>query len=62
MVAGPGPVGLRLEADTFTVNRALTGRRSMAQITALPWEGDPAPYLAVFDTSPIRPPEDDLVE
>jgi len=62
VVVGPGPVRLRLEAGTFTVSRALTGRRSTAQIEALPWEGDPVPYLAVFDDSPIRPPADDLVE
>jgi hypothetical protein len=62
VVVGPGPVRLRLEADTFTVNRSLTGRRSAAQIDALPWEGDPVPYLAVFDASPIRPPVVDLVE
>jgi uncharacterized protein (TIGR03083 family) len=62
IVVGPGPERLRLEYDTFDVSRALTGRRSTAQIAALPWEGDPLPYLAVFETSPIRPPEYDLVE
>jgi len=62
VVVGPGGDRLRLEADTFTVSRALTGRRSTAQIAALPWEGDPTPYLAVFDTSPIRPPADDILE
>ena len=62
VVVGPGGDRLRLEADTFTVSRALTGRRSTAQIAALPWEGDPTPYLAVFDTSPIRPPADAILE
>lgn len=62
LVVGPGPERVRLRADTFTLGRALTGRRSTAQLAALPWEGDPTPYLAVFDESPIRPPADDLVE
>ena len=62
VVVGPGPERVRLQADTFTVSRALTGRRSTAQLVSLPWEGDPTPYLAVFDESPIRPPTDDLVE
>jgi uncharacterized protein (TIGR03083 family) len=62
LAVGPGPDRVRLEADTFTVSRALTGRRSRAQLAALPWEGDPGPYLAVFDSSPILPPAHDLVE
>lgn len=62
VVVGPGPDRVRLESDSFTVSRALTGRRSTHQLAALPWEGDPTPYLAVFDASPIRPPTDDLVE
>jgi uncharacterized protein (TIGR03083 family) len=60
--SGTGPARVRLRSDTFTVGRALSGRRSMAQLLALPWEGDPTPYLAVFETSPIRPPVHDLIE
>jgi uncharacterized protein (TIGR03083 family) len=59
---GDGPGRVRLETDTFTLYRATTGRRSLAQIRALPWEGDPEPYLAVFDGTPIRPPAVDIVE
>jgi len=62
VVAGPGPGRVRLRTDTFTVGRALTGRRSAAQLAALPWEGDPAPYLVMFEGAPIRPPAADLVE
>ena len=62
LVVGPGPDRLRLETDTFTLARSLTGRRSPAQLAALPWQGEPTPYLAVFDSSPIRPPAEDLVE
>ena len=60
--AGPGPGRIRLATDTFTLNRTLTGRRSVPQILALPWEGDPTPYLAVFDGAPMRPPAVDIIE
>lgn len=53
---------VRLVTDTFTLYRFVSGRRSLAQIRSLPWEGDPGPYLGVFDGSPIRPPEIDIVE
>jgi uncharacterized protein (TIGR03083 family) len=60
--AGPGPGRTRLATDTFTLNRTLTGRRSVPQILALPWEGDPTPYLSVFDGAPMQPPAVDIIE
>ena len=62
MTLGTGPGRVRLETDTFTLYRATTGRRSLAQIRALHWEGDPEPYLSVFDGTPLRPPEVDIEE
>ncbi|MGD0880737.1 MAG: maleylpyruvate isomerase family mycothiol-dependent enzyme [Acidimicrobiales bacterium] len=59
---GSGPPGVRLTTDTFTLYRLITGRRSLDQIHALAWEGDPDPYLAMFDGAPIHPPADDIVE
>jgi hypothetical protein len=59
---GNGPVRVRLETDTFTLYRALTGRRSLSQINSLPWEGDPGPYLTVFDGSPLAPAAVEIVE
>ena len=59
---GGGPVRVRLATDTFSLYRALAGRRSVPQILALPWEGDATPYLTVFDGAPMRPPVADLVE
>ena len=59
---GGAPARVRLETDTFTLYRSVTGRRSLDQIRALPWEGDPGPYLGVFAGSPLSPPEADIVE
>jgi len=59
---GGGSRRVRLETDSFTLHRVLTGRRSLGQIRALPWEGDPEPYLAVFDGSPLTPAAYDIVE
>jgi uncharacterized protein (TIGR03083 family) len=42
-VGSPG--GVSLEASEFELFRALTGRRSGRQVSALDWNGDPAPYL-----------------
>ena len=43
-----GPVGARVEAGRFELMRAFAGRRSRAQIAALDWSGDPAPYLGII--------------
>lgn len=36
------------QASTFELHRALSGRRSAAQVRALDWTGDAEPYLPVF--------------
>ena len=43
-----------LALSDFELMRALTGRRSRAQIAAYPWQGvDPASYLAAFQFGPF---------
>lgn len=60
--AGPLPTSVALTADRFDVFRAFGGRRSVEQIRAMAWTGDPTPYLEVFAASPLSPPEAALVE
>lgn len=49
------------QASTYELHRALSGRRSAAQVRSLDWTGDPEPYLAVFSRfGDLR--QDDLVE
>lgn len=59
---GPPPAPVRLSANTFELFRAFAGRRSPEQIRALPWEGDPAPYLELFGRGPLQPPARPLIE
>ncbi|MHA3700980.1 maleylpyruvate isomerase family mycothiol-dependent enzyme [Jatrophihabitans sp. YIM 134969] len=47
-VAGDGPVAVVLEASGFDLFRALTARRSAAQISSWVVEGDVRPYLPLF--------------
>ncbi|MEZ0362852.1 maleylpyruvate isomerase family mycothiol-dependent enzyme [Mycobacterium sp. pUA109] len=63
----PGQVALSI--SDFEALRALGGRRSVAQLLALPWQGDPTNslpafthWLPTFSNGGIRPPHDDLVE
>jgi hypothetical protein len=62
----PGPCDERavatLTADPFELFRAVSGRRSEAQIRALGWSVDPAPYLGLFTRGPFTVPDDDLLE
>lgn len=58
----PDAAAVRLEAPTFELFRAFGGRRSLDQIRAMDWSADPAPYLAVFEGSPLVPPTAPLVE
>jgi uncharacterized protein (TIGR03083 family) len=58
-----------LDISDFEALRALGGRRSVGQLVALPWQGDPTNVLPAFtDALPafsnggIRPPTEDLVE
>ena len=59
---GDGPAEVRLHAEPFDVLRAFGGRRSIGQIRAMDWSADPAPFLAVFERTPLVPPAADLVE
>lgn len=47
-VAGEGEPLVHLRADPYELARALSGRRSAAQVRGFDWVGDPEPYLAVF--------------
>ncbi|WP_116246637.1 maleylpyruvate isomerase family mycothiol-dependent enzyme [Nocardiopsis sp. FIRDI 009] len=49
---------LALRASAFELARAVTGRRSIAQITAMDWSGDPSAVAARLPTLPA--PERDL--
>jgi uncharacterized protein (TIGR03083 family) len=60
---------LALNVSDFEALRALGGRRSIRQLLALPWHGDPTPLLPAFthllpafSNDGMRPPNDDLVE
>jgi hypothetical protein len=53
---------LALNISDFEALRALGGRRSVRQLLALPWHGDPTHLLPAFANDGIRPPDDDLVE
>jgi uncharacterized protein (TIGR03083 family) len=59
---GTGPVTVRLSTSAFELLRAFSGRRSPPQIRTLPWQGDPTPYLGVFDHGPLKPPTLPLIE
>lgn len=58
-----------LDVSDFEALRSFGGRRSIGQLLALPWDGDPTTLMPVFtDALPaftnggIRPPADDLIE
>jgi hypothetical protein len=58
-----------LSLSDFEALRAFGGRRSVTQLLALPWDGDPTNLMPAFtDVLPaftnggLRPPTDDLVE
>jgi uncharacterized protein (TIGR03083 family) len=52
-----------LRASPFELLRGLGGRRSMDQIAAMDWQGDPAPYLRrIAAGTTLRPPASDLIE
>lgn len=46
--AGDGEPAATVGADPVPMIRALTGRRTLDQIRAFDWEGDPEPYLEIF--------------
>ncbi len=51
-----------LELSDFEALRAFGGRRSMRQLSALPWQGEPPNPPPAAGNDAIRPPADDLVE
>lgn len=58
-----------LEVSDFEGLRSLGGRRSVGQLLALPWDGDPTKLMPLFtDVLPaftnggLRPPAEDLIE
>ena len=60
---------LALSISDFEALRAFGGRRSVAQLLALPWDGDPTDLMPAFtDVLPaftndgLRPPTHDLIE
>ena len=59
-VEGSGQPAAALAADAFELFRALSGRRSLGQVRALGWDGDPEPYLDLFAPYPM--PASRLVE
>jgi hypothetical protein len=46
----------------FEALRAFGGRRSVRQLLALPWHGDPTNLVPAVSNEAIGPPNDDLVE
>ena len=61
-VMGEGEPEVEVEASTFELFRSFGGRRSEAQIRALPWTGDPGPYLAMLDAGPVFVRAEPLIE
>jgi hypothetical protein len=59
-VIGDGIPQATVTAPKFELFRALSGRRSLDQIMAFSWDGDPKPYLTVF--SPFDPPLEAIIE
>lgn len=59
-VFGSGDEGISVRGDPYEIARALFGRRSLGQIAAFNWSGDPTPYLPLF--SFFTPPDTPLVE
>jgi uncharacterized protein (TIGR03083 family) len=58
----PGDAVGVLDAPPFELFRALTGRRSAAQICRLSWSVDPERYLAAFEFGPFTTCSTDIVE
>jgi uncharacterized protein (TIGR03083 family) len=60
--SGPDEPAVRLRTEPFEAMRSVAGRRSLDQLRALPWEGDPEPYLDAFTWGPFRPAAAPVVE
>jgi hypothetical protein len=59
-IAGDGPARACVVADRFEFVRAMSGRRSAAEICRWNWSGDPRPYLAVISETTL--PADEVRE
>jgi uncharacterized protein (TIGR03083 family) len=51
-----------LNVSDFEYLRAFGGRRSVRQLRALPWQGDPTNLLLAWCNAAVRPPHRDLIE
>lgn len=60
--AGEGEPVATVSTTPFETLRALSGRRSLAQITAYDWDADPTLWLPSFTFGPFGPRDTDLVE
>ena len=60
--SGDGEPVACLALGPFEALRALCGRRSRDQLRALPWSGNPEPYLEAFTWGPFTPPATPVVE
>lgn len=60
--AGEGEPVATVAMPAFEALRALSGRRSTAQLVAYDWDADPTLWLPSFTYGPFTPPEHDLVE
>jgi uncharacterized protein (TIGR03083 family) len=56
------PGHITVELSDFEALRAFGGRRSRRQLSALPWQGDAAALLPIFQRAGVQPPADDLSE
>ncbi len=61
-VTGDGPPEVVLRASAFATFRSFGGRRSLDQVRALDWDGDPEPYFGLFAASPLEPPVMSVLE
>jgi uncharacterized protein (TIGR03083 family) len=55
-VCGTGAPAVTLAASRHDAHRALAGRRSHAQLTAMDWSDDPRRWLPAFTWGPFTPP------
>lgn len=56
--AGEGPCVATVAGDRIDLLRSLSGRRTAAQIAALSWSADPAPWLPAFAWGPFVLPDE----
>ncbi|MBV8387032.1 MAG: maleylpyruvate isomerase family mycothiol-dependent enzyme [Acidimicrobiia bacterium] len=61
-VVGDGAPVASLEGTPFELFRAMTGRRSAAQVRSLAWEGDPELFIPAFEFGPFTFPAEDVIE